>query len=160
MAGAPDYQTLTATLPSIAPVGGVQTETADLDAGKSETIYVSSASGTVARLSALATAQITVPSGASSGYHEIAVNTPETVGLILGTSNFNSSVTNLQYNFGFWMQAGVVQYPPAGTNQAWWANSQYCTATESIEFIYSNNTNATQTASRTYYWQLVEEDLP
>ena len=160
MAGAPDWQQLTATLPSIAAVGAAQTEAADIAAGASEQIMIAAAPGSVARLTAWSNNGIPIPPGATSGNHQLQINTPNGVALVFGQSDYNATQSAIEFNGGFWQAAGTAQWPAAGTNQSWWAGTQYCTATAAFTLYYFNNTNVTQTNSRQYFWQLVQEDLP
>lgn len=160
MPGQADWSGLTVTLPQTSAPGGIQAETADIAAGGSETVTIASAAGTISVLDAWWFFGLALPSGATAGSHQAFLASPEGISLTLGQSAYNSSDTAVQFQEGFWVDAGETQRPPAGTNQSWWAGIVVCTSSAGFGMTYQNNTNVTQTAKRQYGWQMRQEAIP
>lgn len=161
MSDAPDWTTLTATLPTEAQKAFLQQPATQIAAGASESITFYASSGTLVKVS---NAYLDAPgiAAATSGNHEIRIFGPDQIDYTKGLSSPTDPVL---YGWGYWNSATAAggQFPPAGAgyDQAWWLKSGVLVdATIGIGMIYYNNTNAAQTGVRTYLVAGTEVDLP
>lgn len=159
MPGTPDYQRLTATLPSISQVAFLSQPATDIAAGGSEQITFYSAAGTY---STIRSVSMTAPAiaAATTGNQEIRLYGSDQVNYTLGTSAYSDV---LSYGPGYWNTASITQQPPAqaGADQAWFLKAGIVVdATTGCGILCYNNTNAAQTGARFYLLTGTREDLP
>lgn len=156
--GRPQFQMLTATLPSESLATLTQTPATAIAAGDSEQITFYSASGTKSRAWG-AYLNADIPTGGTAGTHGIAVSVSG-FNLTQGTSNYDNPVTFLN---GYWSSATSAAQPNTGLSpQSWWLNTVQFDATNGLVCTYTNGTTGgtSDASTRTYNLLTVEEDLP
>lgn len=159
MAGAPDWQNLTATLPSKSQFGYYDNDATNVAAGASVQITVYSPVGTLVMVTGASLNMPSGPTGATTGNHELRAEGPAGVDLVLGTSTYD---TGIIYDAGYWVTATTPSPPAAaGADQSYWLKTgTIITDDEGLVLTYYNNTDAAQTAARTWVLAGTEEDLP
>lgn len=158
--GRPDYQTLSATLPSQSWAQTSTTPDTALDAGQSEQITIYAPSGTTARVISMSMSA-PAPTGASAGTHGCTIY----LGIPDVTQGVSDYADELTYRSGFWQTAtNAATWPVAGTtSQAWWLGDRTVTDdSHAIAFNYGNDTTAgtSPAGSRTYVLTYLVVDLP
>lgn len=157
--GRPDYQSLSATLPSEGWSSITEIPATDVPALGNEGFILYSPSGTLSRVIA-SHCLVPSPTGATSGDHEVDIISNGFGAFTMGDSNFGDAC---EFNAGCWKSATKSQSPPAGSSQAWWMASQNVfDATHGFVVNYFNRTNATElgTQGRYYYFATNQVDLP
>lgn len=151
--GRPQFQTLTASLPSEALATLGQAPATTVAAAGSEQITYYAPVGTKATVWG-AYLQANAPTGATSGTHGLAVSVSG-YNLTQGTSNYGDVVTFLN---GYWSSATTAAQPNTGLSpQSWWLGVVQFDSVEAIVLTYTNNTNATSPSGARNYHLLVNE---
>lgn len=137
--GRPQFQTLTATLPSEALSFLSMTNNAEVPANTTITYTLYAPSGAIARVQ---TAYLAVPppTGAAAGTHGLVVLLGNSGAQI--TAGFSNYTDHVIYSSGYWNTATSAQYPPAaaGMDQSYWLDKTVIDALTGIQFQYQNNT--------------------
>ena len=147
MPGAPDYQRLTATLPSESYGLLSETDTTAVDAGTYLDYVFYSPAGTISRITS-AYFNIAAPVGATAGTHQLQIGLPGGGNMTSATSNYSSS---LYWDDGFWEVADNLQHPPDTMDQAWWLKAGVVIdAVSGFSVLYTNSTTGGTQSNRIY----------
>lgn len=154
--GRPQFQMLTATLPSESAATVSQTETADIAAGASEQVHFYSPTGTVSHNQVMDFAVGNVAGATGAHTHTLTV---DLVGL--GVSYGSEPDTDfITFRFGGWI-APATGMPADPNSDSWWLGGRTeFDDTNGITFTYQNNSAHTQTNSRAYQLGVRVVDLP
>ena len=156
MAGAPDYQRLTATLPSRSQAIVTQTDTTSCAAsGGVASVTFYSPSGTLSYVQAFY-CSTPAPTGATSGTTLAQVLS----GPVFTGASVSYTASN-EFNDGAWGQGtGITQTPPLGHESYWLGGRTSFDSVTGIECSFVNSTDVATTQERKWQFGVVREDLP
>ncbi|MHB2020331.1 MAG: hypothetical protein ACYCW6_25625 [Candidatus Xenobia bacterium] len=155
--GRPDYQSLSATLPSKSWESYTPDITTPVDAGSNVSVTLYSPAGTI---STVISVYLNAPAttGGTSGNQQMSIDANNT-GVTEGSAPYTDPVS---FNNGYWSNASTQSEPPGGSSpQSWMLGRLVMDASMGIQFSYSSDsTSGTQDGPITIYVGVVEEDIP